>query len=213
MTGLFLSFLQTMKPYEDKGPEEFGSQCYEDLLATAVLNKVLLFQLLLLLFNLQCSRRYYFSQKKQKSGQTLTNMLFHKYLLIIMLFLPTCYPTNIYYILLFIAPLGRHHLVNCFLTHYSPRPFSRQVLRYSLRLALIVYRLIGAMLIRHFFHDPFFLNEILTIREQMLPLGNNGLRWWAFSALIPIVHCCCWCGHLVNRLLWYLLPFFFAIGV
>ena len=58
-----------------------------------------------------------------------------------------------------------------------PATYSRQILRYSLRKAPIVYRLIGATLIGNFVHDPFFLKiEILPIREHMLPLGSDGLR-------------------------------------
>ena len=52
------------------------------------------------------------------------------------------------------------------------------ILRSSLRLALIVYRLIDAALIGNFFLIPsFFENEISTIREQMVPLGSNGLTF------------------------------------
>ena len=37
--------------------------------------------------------------------------------------------------------------------------------------SVIVYQLIDATLIGNFFD----LNEILTVREQMVPLGSNGL--------------------------------------
>ena len=44
---------------------------------------------------------------------------------------------------------------NLNLTLYGPNSFFRRFSGHNLRLALFVYRLIGAMLIGNFFHDPF----------------------------------------------------------
>ena len=45
------------------------------------------------------------------------------------------------------------------LTHYCPKKFSSQILKYSLRYALILYRLIGSAFIGNLFHDQLKKNE------------------------------------------------------
>ena len=58
------------------------------------------------------------------------------------------------------------------LTHYCPKPFSRQILRRILP-STVSYRC--ATLIRNFSHDPFFLIRNLYNTGAMFPLGSNGL--------------------------------------
>ena len=62
------------------------------------------------------------------------------------------------------------------LTHYCPSFVFRWFLRYNLRVAPIIYQLIGGTFIEFFFDDPFFFKiEIFPIHTEYSRSVTNGL--------------------------------------